>query len=264
MKIIKDLAGVIVLIALFLSLKNLHCTPHHSGSEMGGVAAATFSIDSKYGTAGRGILVGYKSGIREKVFLLTARHVATFEDLIDKEMTLYLDWTKKWKVTSKKDRWLTCRRELDAAWMELNEKEFSELRDRGLLNYIHLDEILDYGQLCRNCEGSRVSTKMFFKDGVETGEMIVEVPRSAPIPFLFNHNLHICEIPIVRVYSDNLTTPGDSGCPAFIETADGWRLVGLVVGGNENLRVNAVMPLDEVVGAIMIGGDKLVNHPELW
>lgn len=231
--------------------------------------ACAVSIDSQYGGAGRGVIVGYSDAGVERVFLLTARHVATFGDLISKDMSIRFSANDEWKFPSNNSRWLTCERDIDAAWVELNHSEIEDLRNRGLLKNVSLsDGVVNYQDYLKQNDGNEKNVRMLLRDGEENGSMRIAPAKKAPIPFLYNRNLRTAIIPILEVRSRKLITPGDSGCPVFMNRkrffGKSEALIGLGVGGNSILQISAVMPMDDIVKAIKSGGRRLIDHSELW
>lgn len=232
-------------------------------------AACAVSIDSQYGGAGRGVMVGYSEAGNERVFLLTARHVATFGDLISKDMSIRFSANDEWKFPSNNSRWLTCSRDIDAAWVELNHSEIEDLRNRGLLKNASLSNgVVNYQDYLKQNDGNEKKVRMLLRDGEENGSMRIAPAKKAPIPFLYNRNLRTASIPILEVRSEKMITPGDSGCPVFMNRkrlfGKSEVLIGLGVGGNSILQISAVMPMDDIVKAIKSGGRRLIDHPELW
>lgn len=249
------------------------CTNNEENiSDSQNIAQTAFSIVSDLGGIGCGVFVGYKDELGHHVFLLTARHVATFSDLINKEINILIGRNRTpWKIKSLRERWRTSSRDyLDAAWMELTEEDASEIKKIGLGEYIDINSssCVEYEKLLNELAFNSVKGYMHLQSGVEEGELTLQKPIRPPMPFCYNRNLLNANIPIVPFKSSKLALPGDSGCPVFIEKKKNdcveLGLVGLAVGGNSNLKISAIMPLDEVTAAIREGGVRLVDHPELW
>lgn len=235
-------------------------------------ARVAVRIDTDYTGVGCGVFVGYENDDGVHVSILTARHVATFRDVISEDLKIVIGAEcVPWRFKSTAERWRTspCPY-IDAAWVELTESELSELRALGFGEYVEIgsESWIDFDKFVKESTSDSVRAYMCLRGGVEPGLLEVRKPLRPLMPFQFNRRLHKANIPIVPLKSSRLALPGDSGCPIFVEVRKSDRinlaLVGLAVGGNSIHKISAVMPLDEFAKGLKTGGVKLIDHPEFW
>lgn len=148
------------------------------------VSDAVVRLCDRGSVAGGGVLVGFVRDGEERVFLLTARHVATYSNLIDRVLELRIG-RLTCVVATNRQRWMCARKNCDAAWMELTEDEKTAWREKGALKYIPLaipdtgpteamlpnTGTLDYAGLVAKEPGAKPEVHMFYKASIEVANM---------------------------------------------------------------------------------------------
>lgn len=245
------------------------------------ISKAVFSIHYQDAPHGMGMLVGINDLNKERVFLLTARHVATYNTLSNSKLTLDFVSSGKISIQGKSDRWYTAAKNIDVAWVELSEEEKSEFRKRNLLNFILFGQApcastamikgswaLGMLQFAKENPDANVLVKMFYQQDVIDGDLSMKNIGVAPLPFRYNRNMKMCNILVALARTSQLCKPKDSGGPVFMQYQTGdrkfWLLCGLIVGGNREMNVNAIQPIDEVIREIRFSSRRLIDFPEYW
>ena len=246
------------------------------------VAQADVTIFRGSERIGRGVLVGYNKDGHDHVFFLTARHVVTYQNISECDLTFAFGNGFKWPVRTQIDRWITTAPQFDSAWYELNDAEKSELIDKNALRYIPLERtpseprggmmpgtcIVKLHDFAAATPEAELPTLMFFSNGAIKGTMYLAEGGNAPIPSLHTKVLKTCTSFIFPVRAAQLSVPGDSGGPAFVDlTINGKTypaLAGLVIGANSILKINAIQPIDEIYCEIGNCSRRLVDEKGLW
>ena len=239
------------------------------------VSQSVFTIIYKGIPHGQGLLVGLDEDKNDRVFFLTARHVVTFESISSSELRLDFGRNGNASIITKADRWYTAPRDFDVAWFELTQEEKKMLTDRGLLDYIPLYRsnkkgswAIELHKYAKENPNSIVRTTMFYQKDAIDGRMYLKNSGKAPLPFPHNQHLKSSYNLVFLVDTKNICKPGDSGGAVFIQCKirdeEFWLLGGILVGGNTNRHVNAILPIDIVIKTILFDSRRLVDFPEYW
>ena len=240
------------------------------------ISKSVFTINYNGIPHGKGVLVGLNNEIgNEKVFFLTARHVATYGSIANTQLDICFGEKGNIAINTKTDRWYTAPKEFDMAWFELSPVEKVRFSKKNLLNYIPLHRCGQKGswtqalqKYAKENPNGVVNAKMFYRDGIIDGEICMQDFGIAPLPFPHNQRLKKCDILVFLAKVPKICTPGDSGGATFIQCrVDGkeyWLLCGIVAGGDTERQVNAIQPIDEVIRTIRFDSRRLIDFPEYW
>ena len=240
------------------------------------ISKSTFTINYNGEPHGKGLLVGINDGKdNDRIFFLTARHVATYKSIANSELNLSFGTNGNISVCTKKHRWYTTPREFDMAWFELTSAEKEEFSKKNLLNYIPIHLSARKGSWAQELhkyaiENSNavVSVKMFYRDVIMDGKINMRDSGIAPLPFPYNKYLKKCGVCVFLANTRRICDPGDSGGAVFIqceiEKNSYWLLCGIVVGGDRERHVNAIQPIDELVKILRFDSRRLIDFPEYW
>lgn len=254
------------------------------------ISKATVNIG---GVIGQGVLVGRRvgqSGTRERVFLLTARHVVTYEKSADASRLWFRDRQKgvDFSLTVDKTRWMTAADpDFDLAWLELTDEECSRLKASVGLAYVSLENEPSEGRgsairgtgTMRLEESVRrrqlhqdAAAHLFFRGGALSG--VLHPATNGPCRISIDSNK---VLKAIRPWVVGATTaegkvarPGDSGGAAFCRVSLGgreyWMLAGLMIGGTIQAGVpySLVYPLDVLCNKIGRTSRRLVDLPDYW
>lgn len=244
------------------------------------IADATFTIN---GGIGQGVFVGFNDHDCERIFFLTARHVATYARISESTLNLTLGGKNPMKIKTAKDRWFITNPKYDTTWFELSPEETNALAQANGLRYITLNTPTN-AIAGKGIVGTGLweyerhpSTESSATDDIRLtfGSQLVQATNSYPSVAIQNlsaeHNRKFRECPTSCFVATAKRTAnhGESGGAAFIRQTLGnqtyWLLVGLIAGGNEkNPIVTAVVPLDVPADVMRYGSTRLIDHPELW
>lgn len=219
-------------------------------------------------TFGRGVFISVADGSKHRTFFVTARHVATFRNLIDSDISLRIGKSGKFLFHSARDRWMTAEKKYDLAWVELSARECKRLEKVQEYTPIPLETVIIYNQLHADYREKTFDVALLFSGWPAYGSFVCQDLIRAPMPFEYNRTLRVADIDIIPAQAAETIVKGDSGAPAFAKVGGlfkkEWKLLGLVIGGNSINRVNAVQPLDVLVEKLARGGMYLADHKELW
>ena len=156
------------------------CWPNDSSDRIASVfqevSEAVFTIRAP-SICGRGVFVGYKQNEMERVFFLTARHVATSPGLTETTLDLAIGTNTHWSVRAAKKRWYTGAKKFDFAWFELTDEECKDLAERNALKYIPLKPV-KAGTSKYAISGARaISLIEYAKDREQPLEALIQWPR---------------------------------------------------------------------------------------
>ena len=244
------------------------------------IADATFTIN---GGIGQGVFVGFNDHADERIFFLTARHVATYANISESTLKLVIGGKNPMPIKTTKDRWIITNPKYDTTWFELTPEETNALAKANGLRYITLNTptnaIAGKGIVGTGLyEYERHPTPPISKtDDIRLtfgSELVMATNRyprvktqilEGAVNRTFRHCPTSCFVAIARRTANH----GESGGAAFIRQTFGnqthWLLVGLIAGGNAlDPIATAIVPLDETAIAMRYGSTKLADHPELW
>ena len=233
---------------------------------------------------GLGIFVGFKADDVDRVFLLTARHVATVGDVADTELHVDVGTNTNYTIRTERSRWDTTDLEYDYAWFELDEGEKARLRDVNGLRYIPVATnaasvtnacingtgILDFARFCNDRREGNPQVTTFYRGGISRGEIAIDSYGVNTIFFPHNRNLKSCECPVVSCSSDVRVEEGDSGSPVFglykFGRTNYYLLTGLVNANSREANSSdfATQPLDQVVRYMGYVHIKLSRNESWW
>lgn len=255
-------------------------TPQVPPASLAEIADATFTIN---GGIGQGVFVGFNDHGSERIFFLTARHVATYARISESTLNLMVGGKHPMKIKTAKDRWFITHPKYDTTWFELSPEETNALAQANALRYITLNTptntIAGKGIVGTGLwEYERhPSTKSSSTDDIRLtfGSELVQATNSYPgvtnlvLSSDYNRKFRECPTACFVVTAKRTANHGESGGAAFIRQTLGnrtyWHLVGLIAGGNANDPiVTAVTPLDATAAVMRYGTTRLIDHPELW
>lgn len=243
------------------------------------IADATFTIN---GGIGQGVFVGFNDHGSERIFFLTARHVATYANISESTLNLMVGGKNPMPINTSKDRWLITNPKYDTTWFELTPEETNALAQANGLRYITLNTptntiagkgivgtgLWEYERHPPATPSSTDDIRLTF------GSQLVLATNRFPnvstqiLGIDTNRSFRKCPTSCFVVTSQRTAYHGESGGAAFIRQPLGnksyWLLVGLIAGGNPNDPVTAVSPLGETAIVMRSGSNKLIDHPELW
>lgn len=255
-------------------------TPQVPPASLAELVDATFTIN---GDIGQGVFVGFNDHGSERIFFLTARHVATYARISESTLNLMLGGKKPMKIKTAKDRWFITNPKYDTTWFELSPEETNALAQANGLRYITLNTPTN-AIAGKGIVGTGLweyerhpSTESSSTDDIRLtfGSQLAQATNSYPkvsiqvLASEYNRNFRECPTACFVVTAKRTANHGESGGAAFIRQTLGnktyWLLVGLIAGGNANNPiVTAVSPLDETAIVMRYGSTKLIDHPELW
>ena len=244
------------------------------------IVDATFTIN---GGIGQGVFVGFNDHGSERIFFLTARHVATYANISESTLHLVVGGKKPMPIKTTKDRWLITNPLYDTTWFELTPDETNALAKANGLRYITLNTptnaiagkgIVGTGLWEYECQPTPPVSR---SDDIRLtfGSSLVQATNQYPLVCTqvltadTNRVFKECPTRCFVVTAHRTANHGESGGATFIRQSIGnqtyWLLVGLIAGGNKNDPIaTAVSPLDETAAVMRYGSTKLKDHPELW
>lgn len=246
------------------------------------IGKAVFTISNQGVSMGKGVLVGFSEPKGDRIFFLTARHVVTAFDNAEACLGLKFGNGAAVSIETKKERWMTTRKEFDLAWLELSRAECASFSARDALHFIpfvqtpHRQEGAGIGgtgtielyRLARGLSSACVNAVIFYKNAIMPCELLASRIGYADLPFPHNRTLRTSKTLIAVATATEICAAGDSGGPVFVWHQIGnvnyWMLAGLVIGGNRNTNVNAIQPIDQLFEDLHHSTRRLIDRPEYW
>lgn len=233
---------------------------------------------------GLGVFVGFKEDDGERIFLLTARHVVTIDDVANTELHVDVGTNTNFTIRTARSRWDTTDREYDFAWLELNDDEKARLLKVNGLKYIPVSTnvlsatnvsfkgtgIADIKGLANVPAEKKTKAAIFYRGGVSSGEFAANSISMNTIHFPHNRKLKSCACPAFVCSCEAHIDEGDSGGPVFglykCGRKEYYLLTGLVNANSHivNCRDFVTQPLDQVIRYIGYVHIKLAKDESLW
>lgn len=232
---------------------------------------------------GQGVLVGFNDRADERVFLLTARHVATYKYAPSNHINCTFGGHLKKTLKQTRDRWLTAKEGNDSAWLELSADEIAELRRDNALHYIAITNspntveakgvkgtgVRGYEEIVATTTATSTTVTLFFRNSRHHAEAIHEMCGMCTFESEYNVTYTNVRSKCICIIAPTNTPQGESGGPVFTKVKCGkqdyWMLSGLIIGGNSiNPERCAVVPVDDAINDMRCCYRKLAELPELW
>lgn len=232
---------------------------------------------------GQGVLVGFNDMPTERVFLLTARHVATFNGAPKNEVHVRIANQCPMTITNSYNRWLTAKPGLDVAWIELNADEIASLRNKNSLKYIAItngpNAIANKGILGTNANGfediikakrsSSSAVTLFFRNAQLDAVAENRIYDDGQFQSDYNNVYKIVRSRFVGAIASVNTPRGESGGAVAAKvkygSTDYWVLGGVIIGGRDNPPTHcAIAPIGETLMEMRYCNRLLKDYPELW
>lgn len=280
MNIIRHLTLLLLLLSIGCERQHPDKTPAVAPATIEEIAQAVCLLN---GNRGQGVLVGFNDRNYERVFLLTARHIATDKYAPDNRVDLIIGGQHTNRILNSKSRWFSTKEGVDTAWIELSDDEINDFRANNALHYIALTNgpnsasgkgipgvgTKGYEEIVRQSTATSSIVTLFFRDERLRGEGMHNQCGKGKFYCDTNRKYTTVTSKCITVIAPKQTPRGECGGPAFTLIPYGrksyWMLSGLIIGGNSIYTNNcAVVQLDEAVDEMRLGLHKLIDHPELW
>lgn len=227
----------------------------------------------------QGVLVGFNDFRDERVFLLTARHVATYKYAPPNHLNCSLCGYAT-TLRNTRGRWLTAKEGNDSAWIELTAEEIAELRATNALHYIAITNgpnavagkgisgtgACGYENIIMTSPCSSSPATLFFRNARYHGkaEHQLYVRRFSSD---YNTTYMTTTSKCITVTAPTITPKGESGGPVFAELSycrrKYWMLSGIIIGGSPK-NESYVVPIDDAIDDMRYCHRKLCEEKQLW
>lgn len=232
---------------------------------------------------GQGVLVGFNDMSSERVFLLTARHVATFNGAPKNEVHVRIANQCPMTITNSYNRWLTAKPGLDVAWIELNDDEIADLRMKNCLKYIAItngpNTVADKGipgtcangfeNIIKAKRSSTTTVTLFFRNARLDAVAENCIYDNGEFKADYNNSYNVVTSRFVGAIASVNTPKGESGGAVVAKvkygSTDYWMLGGVIIGGRDNPPTHcAIAPIGETLIEMRYCNRLLKDYPGLW